>query len=126
MKFLHSEKPRLVPLKYFSPDTNVLSSKFVGCDGPEAFLSVWKTLVEPHLDKETGIFTENAYESLPGVSSEKRRSSSSFLMPATKIARKQSTSSFEDESSMDASIQEHFLGKKVVKLLCNLLSYSSH
>ena len=108
MKFLVSEKPRLVPLKYFSPDTNVLSSKFVGCDGPEAFLSVWKTLVEPHLDKKT----ENAYESLPGVSGEKRRLSSSFLMPATKIARKQSTSSFENESSMDASIQNIFLVRK--------------
>ena len=51
------------------------------CNVGEQFILIWKEAIEPFLDKETGSFSDSGC----GLAvAEKRKSSSSFLMPANK------------------------------------------
>ena len=107
VKFYIDNKPKLLPLDSFDADYNTLSSKFQGCVDGNSFVARWKEHIEPYLSC-TGEYSDVDSEARSEPSSQKRKSSmSKDLLP---VAR-QCLLSEDDESSMDKTIREHFLGK---------------
>lgn len=120
VKFLGEHKAKLLSLSTFVADANNLSKHFQGCLQETDFIAKWKSHVQPYLNVKTGeiavggssIQTHEAV--LPDISSSsanKQKNDSSIILPATKLARKQlSTTDSQDETQMDEEIQKHFLG----------------
>ena len=137
-KFLKEQKPRLLSLNDFSWNDNILSGKFQGCGNNQGFLKVWMEFIRPFLN-QNGVFTSDHGQSQDEMrpadavhmsqekempNQKKRKSQNDTppsMIPASKIIKYGSeiekandAADIESESSMDTSIQKHFIGTFVL------------
>lgn len=106
----------------FVADKGSYFSRFETCTNGATFIDLWKEVVKPYLDKESGRFQQPSSEDTTPSPSfrpqipKKRKSSTTppAIQLATKVARRQLVTSSAcddcDEEEMDKQIQKNFLG----------------
>lgn len=106
----------------FVADQGSYFSRFETCRSGAAFTDLWKEVVKPYLEKESGRFQDPSGEDSAAATPfrsqpfKKRKSSTTppTIQLATKVARRQLVTNSAgddcDEEDMDNQIQKYFLG----------------
>ena len=144
IKFRDETNARMLSLNAFSWDENDICGHFQGCGDNNGFMQVWAEHVQPFLDPLSGNFigprapdqdkttgmtpttscnsAGQSHSSDVSTPTRKRKSLSDTppsLLPASKAAKLQVNTMLDsadstDESTMDASIQKHFVGEFIL------------